>query len=357
MNKRTAVALFLILSAAGPGCGGDDAGPGPAPADLEVAGSYEIVSTFDLTAAGLLPEPVATYAQDVAGLSTDPAGTLFRLLDDAGVPLASDLLAALPGPVANQLEAWINEAVTSRQYGNASVKSELEALAAVIETVLARPDVASTLQIAAPDGSGTITATHTLEELRYRLYGGTVEIVVPITDPPGAASLLTLQTAAAGRVTAPVSGGDAHLEVRDHAFGVAYGNYALAALDLAVRARFGTDLRGALGQLVDCAGMAASVSNRCLLGACVGHQDTLTAICDRGLDLLYQQVRDQVGGLRADALRLASGQAQMWDAPAAGAATDRRVDRLAMGTWAAKVDFGMGARDVHATFTGARLAP
>ena len=133
------------------------------------------------------------------------------------------------------------------------------------------------------DAAGATTATHTLEELRYQLYGG--EIIVPIAAGAAAGTPLVLETTAVGRVTAPLSAEDAHLQVGDHAFGVDYGRYAMAALDQAVRARFGTDLRGALGQLVDCAGMAASVSNRCLLGACVGHQATLAAICDAGLDL------------------------------------------------------------------------
>src|SRR5215471_11529145 len=149
MNRRIGVALLLVLCA-GVGCGGSDGDPGPAPADLEVAGAYEVVSTYDLTAAGLLPEPVAGYAQAVSGLGTNPARTLFLLLDQAGVPLASDLMAALPGPVSNQLESWINEFIASRQYGNASVKSELDALAAAIQTVVARPDVVSRLQIDPP---------------------------------------------------------------------------------------------------------------------------------------------------------------------------------------------------------------
>ena len=350
------MAVLLVLSAAA-GCGENDADPGPPPADLEVAGTYEIVSTYDFTAAGLLPEPVATYAHAVAGLRTDPAGTLFLLLDQAGVPVASDLLAALPGPVADELKKWINEFIAGRQYGNASVNSELDALATALETVVARPDVVSRLQIDPADATGATTATHTLEELRYQLYGGTTEITVPIVASAAAGTPLVLQTTAVGRVTAPLSAEDAHLQVGYYAFGVDYGGYALAALDQAVRARYGTDLRGALGQLVDCAGMAASVSNRCVLGACVGHRDTLAAICDAGLDLVYQDVTDRIRELRFDALRLSSGQAQMWDAPAAGGASaDRRIDRLALGQWAASVDFGMGARDVHGTFAGTRVA-
>src|SRR4051812_49788338 len=108
MNKRIGVTVLLVLSAAG-GCGKNDAEPGPPPADLQVAGTYEIVSTYDFTAAGLLPAPVATYAKAIVGLRTDPAGTLFFLLDEAGGPGASDPLAALPGPGGRQPQERINE--------------------------------------------------------------------------------------------------------------------------------------------------------------------------------------------------------------------------------------------------------
>jgi hypothetical protein len=117
--------------------------------------------------------------------------------------------------------------------------------------------------------------------------------------------------------------------------------------------RYGTDLRGALRLLVDCDAMAASVAGKCVLGACIGHQSTLAAICNSGVDLAVQQLTDRIRALRFDALRQ-SGQAQMWDAATAGDAGDRRVDRLATGKWAASIDFGMGARNVAATFAGTR---
>src|SRR4051794_41789575 len=97
MNKPIGVAVLLALSTAA-GCGEDDAEPGPPPADLEVAGTYEIVSTYDFTAAGLLPAPVATYAKAIVGLRTDPAGALFFLLDEAGGGGAVRPPGAAPGP-------------------------------------------------------------------------------------------------------------------------------------------------------------------------------------------------------------------------------------------------------------------
>ena len=270
----------------------------------------------------MLPQPVATYAQDIVGLRNDPAGTIFKLLDDAGVPLAADLLDVLPGPLADQLKKAINDFFASDVYGDARVSSELDALAAAIQTVVARPDVVSQLSLSAPDATGAITATHLLEELRYRPYDGAPEIVVPIVAPPApVSSILTLETTATGRVTRGIAGEDAHLQVGDHAFGLPYGSYVLAALDQAMGHRYGTNLRGALGLLIDCDAMAASVAGKCVLGACIGHQSTLVAICDSGVDLAYQQLTDRIRALNFDALRQ-SGQAQMWDAAAAGDASD-----------------------------------
>ena len=95
------------------------------------------------------------------------------------------------------------------------------------------------------------------------------------------------------------------------------------------------------------------MADTCLFGACIGHESTLSAICNDGVDLAYQQMTDQIHGLRIDALEQ-SGQVAMWDAATPGGLTDRRIDRLANGSWAANIDFGMGPQSVAATFAGAR---
>jgi hypothetical protein len=240
-------------------------------------------------------------------------------------------------------------------YGDARVADELDALTAVIETVVARPDVVSELSVAAPDATGATSATHRLEELRYHLYDGAVELSVPIAPAPGAAAAIVTEASATARVTLGTAGEDAHLHVGDHSFGVPYGDYVLAAIDQAMIQRYGTDLRGAFGVLVDCNGMAASVAGTCVLGACVGHQSTLAEICNDGVDLAYQDLTARIRALRFDALRQ-NGQAQMWDAATAGDGVDLRIDRVAGGQWAASIDFGMGPRNVAATFAGTRVA-
>jgi hypothetical protein len=352
------LALGALGLSLGAGCGGGGADPGPPPADLRVDGTYEIVSSYDLTVGSVLPDPVASYAQTLVGLKKDPAGTFFQLLDQAGVPLASDLLDALPGPARDQLKGWMNDFIASETFNNAKIGAELDMMAAAAQTVLAKPDVASELTVSPPDARGDTTVTHTLRELRYHLYDGALDVTAPITAPPGSAQVLTTTASTPSRVTAAraESDGDAHLDVGNHAFGVAYGTYALAALEQAFQIRYGVDVRGALGLLVDCDAMAADVAGRCLLGACVGHQDDLAGVCRAGLDYAAQDLRDRIAGLRFDALTLQQGDAAIWDAPAPGGPTDRRIDRLDAGTWNASIDFGAGARAVQGTFVGSVAA-
>jgi hypothetical protein len=355
MNRSLLLAALLGLISA-VGC--DDGGPDPVlppPANLTVDGSYAIVSTFDLTIGAVLPEPVASYTATLVDLRRDPASTLFVVLDQAGVPLAHDLVDALPDVVAGQVKGWMNAFFAADTYGGSSVGAQLDALADVIETVVARPDIASRLTLPALDAAGITRATHTLEELRYRLYGGALAIAVPLREPPAfAATLLVRETTLDARATAPRNDEDARLYTHDHTFGIPYGPFALDAIEQAARQRYATDLRGLLGLLVDCNGMAASVASRCVLGACVGHQDGLRALCDRGVDLIQDQLRGRIAALAFDALRLQSGEAALWDAPAADGARDNRIDSVSAGKWAAQIDFGMGPHDVHATFAGAR---
>jgi hypothetical protein len=349
--------LGLIAGLVLPSCGGDSDPYGPPPADLEVAGSYDAVSRFDLTAGAVLPSPVGEYAQVLTGLRTNPAGTFFTLLDAAGVPLASDLVGALPSVLQGRLEGWINEALAATPYGDGPATAELDRLIAATEAVLTRFDVASRLTIGAVAPAGQGEATHALNELRYALYDGAVGVTVPIVLPPGVpANLLVRETPTSVQVTSPRGVADARLVVGSHSFGLPYGAYAWEAIGHAARARYGVDgLRGALGTLVDCSGMAANVAGRCVLGVCVGHEADLRAICETGLDLAADQLREEITELRFDALTLASGEADLWDASTVNGNVDGRVSRIEEGVWKATIDVGMGPRPAPAEFAGVRL--
>src|SRR5262245_670514 len=107
--RRAYVAASTMVLLAG--CGDDNPTYVPPPAELTIAGSYQLVNAFDLTGSALLPEQVNTYLKLLVQLRDDPSGALFTVLDEAGVPLASELEAALPDVVADRLKGWINDYV------------------------------------------------------------------------------------------------------------------------------------------------------------------------------------------------------------------------------------------------------
>jgi hypothetical protein len=355
VRRAYVVPVTLVLLA---GCSDDAAPYVPPPADLTIAGKYELTTEIDLTASSLVPDPVHTYLDILARLRDDPAGALFAVLDEAGVPLASDLEAALPDIVDDRLEGWINDYVLAARYQGTPVRDEIAAVVDAASTVLTRFELASSLDVPAPDAQGWAETTHRLQELRYTLYDGSLRLSVPLDpkalDPAAADLALVVERRPMARASAGQAGSDAHLAVEDHTFGVPYGAYAYVVLDEALRDRYGVGIRGALGALLDCPALGAAVGGRCVLGLCVGHAADLTAICEQGLDLVAEQVRDRIQDLSFDALYLQHGDAALWDAPAPGGSRDGRVDRLDGGVWKASIDLGGGAHDVPARFTGTR---
>ncbi len=323
-------ALLMVVAA---GCSSNEAGgPGPAPepppssGGLATSGTYDVITTIDLTVASVLPASAASYVEILADFRRDPAETLFRLLDDAGVPLVAELRAVLPDVLEAQLAGWLSDAILDRP----AVAAQLDALLTATQTTLVRFDLASELVL----GDGV--ATHRLLELRF----GAASVPLPDLG----------SVVAEAHVTAGATGADAHLSLGEHAFGVRLGDAAVAALEASARATYGVGFREAVGRMVDCPAVAADVAGICLLGICVGHAAELAAICEDGIDLVVDELYRHIRELDIDVLRLAGGEASMVDGPVA----DGRVDRLVDGVWDAELDFGLGLRPLRATFTAVR---
>jgi hypothetical protein len=350
---RTRLGLLLLLPLTAGACGGDDPQPdaGPPPA-LAAEGTYAVQSPIELTGAALAPEPVVKAVGGLKALRQNPSEAFAILLDEAGVPLARNLYAALPGALESRLNGWINDAILNRSHEGRSVGEEIDVLVALSEATLFRFDLLTDMTLPAPSSAPGSMAVHTLRGLEFDLLDGRMSVEIPRLVEKH--TLARAETQATARIVAPTRGGDADLELGDHAFGIPYGEYALAALDAASVKRWGLPFRPAVGKLVDCPAMAASVAGKCLGPACVGHQSDLLALCERGVDLLVAKVQDSLRAYNWDAVRFKRGRAQLWDAPAAGGAGDGRADRIAAGTWEATIDAGMGPREVRATFTGAR---
>jgi hypothetical protein len=253
------------------------------------------------------------------------------------VPAVGTLLDALPSYLESRLYAWIDSQLASYVHGDGPIATAIDLVLRVAETSIAELRLASELTL--EDG----VAIHRLHEIVFAFESAEVRI-----DLDGFAPVVDLEETPAAVCTAGED--EAELALGAHAFGVPFGELALAALDDVLIAEFGADLRGTLGLLVDCPRLAAAVADRCYLGVCVGHEAELRAICEGGLDYLADQIHDRIAAVRFDAVSLDAGTARMLD----GTPDDGVADQLVDGVWSARIDAGMGPRSAPGTFTGTR---
>jgi hypothetical protein len=340
--KGLAIIIFSSLSLA-PGCladptpAGDDANDDgdtdPPPPAVTARGAYQVRSTFDLTAAAVLPEPAYNVVETLHDFSTAPAHTLFELAEAAGVPAVSELRAALPDSLESRLEGWIDDRIATVKLDGVPVTQVAGELAALAELPLTQFAIDSTLDVR----EGGAPATHRLRTIDFTPAG--LDAKLPVADLPG--DIISAQ------VPASCTGGA--LALGDHRFGLPYGTYAWRGIEAAVTAQYGAGIRDLLGAAVNCPALADTVAGKCVFTVCVGHRAQLLQLCERGLDEVVGVAQRKMEALRFDAIRLEAGAATLADAAEGGTAA-----RLAGGVWTAQIDASQGLRPVPATFTGAR---
>jgi hypothetical protein len=344
-STALAIASMVLLAACDDPAGDPSTEPVVNPEPRAVAGTFHVVSRFEVPATAAIPGPLGDALRLVHGLSTNPAGSLLDVAEGAGVPALDTLRLVLPASLESELEGWMNAYLEVATIDGVPVHDEVVALDALIRSVLLAWELRSELALPAPSAG-----THAPTALAFHVLAEPVVIPVDATAP------VTAGTGVYGTVAWPDgAGGPARVALSDHAMGIPFGRYALAALHVVYEARYGAeDLRAALGVLVDCAGMASSVGARCLGPLCVGHEAELEAICDAGLEAMAAQVKERILELNYDAIHFESGAAIAEDVSVDADAGIATAARMAGGVWAATVDLGQGAEEASATFTAAR---
>ncbi len=331
MPRRTILTFVCLL----PACAGLGSGPhktggtGDADGDAatSLASSYSLINHFSITAASQAPQPAYEI---LLALDADPGRALLALADAGGVPAAEQLFDALPSSLANRLGGWMTDAI-----GGDGI-DEAQTLMQWSRFILADVEVHSSLEIDAINASGEGAATHILDSLVFHVGDDVVEEEIPqIPSRPGAGH---------AELTVQKTPGSGTLEIGSHRFGLLFGHAAYQAFESMVLARYGTDVRGLLGQAIDCPAVADDVANRCVLGVCVGHRSMLVDLCDGALDQAAQEIREQFDVFDAEVLRLSRGDVTI--------RSSLDGSELIDGTWVAEAELGQGLRSLPARFAG-----
>src|SRR5690606_9314738 len=291
-----------------------------------------------------LPPAAGEAIELLGGLSEDPAGTLFALLEAADVPLDW-----IPGALRDDVEGWINDYVFDRLYDGAPITEEIARWADDLSAMLTHFEISSELDLGAADAAGGTDANHTLAGVAFDWRGQR-----QMVDTPAIVDQLTI----ARDVTCNVSidRGEAAIDIGDHAFRMPLGDFAVLGFNAGLEQLAGfSDLRDALGSFIDCAGLADDLSSRCLGPVCVGHRDEIESMCLTGIDLAASAIEERIASIDYAELRLSGGRAALAGGDKQDAARATTFDRMEDGTWQAAVDVDGAAVPVGASFTGRRI--
>jgi hypothetical protein len=288
--------------------------------------AYSVESIISLT---VDPAQMTEAVGKLRAFAASPAAALLAEAQAASSPALQTLNTQLSSTLRNSLVTWITAEIDKVRIGGKTVKDASADLAMIAETVLTRFKIESTLSIT-PHG-----ANHSFNSLNFT--PASVDIVVPIGG---------LKADSISQPTTMTLGNGGALSLGSQSFGLAFGNHAWQALNLAATRIYGGDVRTALTTAVDCRAIATAVAARCISTSCVGHSTEIQTLCTSSLDAILGQLRDRIPAFDLEVFDFDAGAAHLVDANLDG--IGERIDN---GTWDISMDMGQGLHEVHAAFT------
>lgn len=333
-------------------------GPDGKPLAPKLDGVYELSSYFDLTSAGVFPEPANDTLKALSNFQEHPTQTMVDLLAAAKVPVVPTVLNAIPSFIRDKVLGYIDDHMVKSLYKNVPFAQNLTAMLDDLASITTKFELVTTLELPVGNAVGDTQASHTFSGVAYnwsskRNVINAPEVLKSLEKQRVEANAVSLEKRSTELETA-------RLIVGDHRFTVPIGSFALLAANKLMQDKFGAaDLRDALGKVVDCAALADDVSKRCLdpVGPgkiCVDHKTEIQNLCNVGLDIVVGTIQGQIKRLDLPLLHLKDGTAQMWDAPSEKGPLDATIDRIDHGFWTASVNAGSGEKTILATFVGHR---
>jgi hypothetical protein len=338
----SSLALSLVAcgtDGSGDGSEGDGNGYGsglgtpenPVPQSAD-QGPYQVRTMMDFTVEAILPPQAELIVVTLRAFGENPARTLVTVADRYGIGALEDLYNVIPSYLQDKFEGWLNTEIAKFKIAGKTVPQYAAEVAKLAETALTKFALDSDFAIM-PTGT-----THTLTGLDLSPAG--IDVSVAITGL--AQDILTQHP------TITVAEGGA-FSVSEQHFGLMIGEYAWQGVNAGVEKIFGSDIRTSLGKAVPCGTIAASIADKCILNACVGHETLIKDICTGALDAMVNEVHNRFAALNMEAFHMITGSARLVDDDADGIA-----DRIVDGIWDSQMNLGLGLRKAPSTWTATR---
>jgi hypothetical protein len=280
------------------------------------------------------------------------------LLAAAKVPVVPTVLNAIPSFIRDQVLGFIDDHMIKSLYKSVPFAQHLTGMLDDLASITTKFELVTTLDLPQGNAIGDTQASHTFAGVAYN-WSDKRNVI----HAPDVLQALEKQRVTANAVSLEKRSPElesARLRLGDHGFNVPIGSFALLAANKLMNEKFGaTDLRDALGKVIDCGALADDVSKRCIdpVGPgkiCVDHKSEIQNLCNLGLDVVVGVVQGQIKRLDLPLLHLKEGTAQMWDPPTAKGPLDATIDRIDHGFWTATVHVGNADKTILATFMGHR---
>jgi len=299
---------------------------------VQLDGEYQIVTHFDLTEGELLPELGSEILGSLSDLRDNPSSTIVDLLTAANVPIVSTVLDLVPDLLEDMIFDVIDEVVFESLFEQVPVTERITSLIDDMASIATDFEVVSELEVGEPTPDGDTEIGHKLSGIAFRLAERRFLIQIPEVAAE-ATKALPFEGHAVHILEESDSVEDGRIYLADHGFGLPLGELALQGINSLLQNTIGaTDLRDALGMMIDCEAMGTRIDDACLLG-CSALAFAVEDMCETGLDMIALEIEGHMRDIRFDAVHFVGGEAALFDRARSDESIDGRIDRIDRGRW------------------------
>lgn len=322
--------------------------PTPAPT-AKYAGVYTVVAPIDLTQNGVLPGVIGPALSALIELHDHPGKALLDIVAIANIPTVSDAVKNMPSFLRDILSGLLDKLITDQVYGNLPVVDQITSIVSGITELAKTIDIHQTLTVHTPKADATATIDQQVTDVGFTMLNK--QTVVSFDAKEKMAAFSAMAGTVKAHANAPVA--DADLALTGGKMTLPFGELLLQAAGPLLFNQFGgaTDLKGALNNLVDCAGNAQSISDA--LGGYLSPA-LVQSVCTAAVGAIADAVTSQIDAIVFKDVQVSAGTAFLLDVSTAKPKEDYQSDRITQGKWDWSFTVAGATAKVPSTFAGDR---